>query len=85
MFWVLKPDKTSISSKGGVALATNSKEYQREYMKKYRKANKDKIIKANKRYWDKKHEETAEHKKDDNSVEREGEGDGGWLYCEQKL
>jgi hypothetical protein len=31
-------------------------------MKQYRKANKDKIIKANKRYWDKKHEE--ENKKE---------------------
>lgn len=51
-------------------MATNSTEYQREYMKKYRKANKDKIIKANKTYWNKKHEETAEHKKE---VEKDDE------------
>jgi hypothetical protein len=34
----------------------------KEYMKKYRLENKDKIIKANKRYWDKRHSE--EERKD---------------------
>lgn len=50
-------------------MATNSTEYQREYMKKYRKANKDKIIKANKTYWDKRSKEEEENKKEESEGE----------------
>lgn len=47
-------------------MTTNSKEYQKEYMKKYRLEHKDKVIKANKTYWDKRHDE-------ENKKEVEGE------------
>jgi hypothetical protein len=51
-----------IQNNNEVKKLADRNKYFREYLGEWRKKNKDKIVKYNKQYWDKKHEEQKEQK-----------------------